>query len=214
MLQDYLRSEGCAAGDDGCYGFGDDRAAAIPSSVNRESSQKQPIALRRLSFPDWTSRVSIASPAEKAVTPLLEDKVRFGIYVHDLLAGIEHASDVEEVVECFAKENNLDDNEIDMLGGLARKVVAHPDTARFFADGCHVANEASFLDGGVLGRPDRVVFADGETWVVDFKTGTPMPQHTVQVRSYCGAVSRMGYPNVAGYLIYIHEGEVSVVECK
>lgn len=210
MIYDFLDSKertpshGVPVESNGTWraGFGNEDTMSVKTSSRR--SQPTAVKLQRLSFGDWTERVSIASPSEKAVTPLLEDKVRFGIYVHDLLAGITHAADVDAALSRFRMENNLDDNEMHAIEKLVRMVVSHPDTARFFADGYRVANEVSFFDGGTLGRPDRVVFADGETWVVDFKTGVPMPQHKAQVNAYCQAIKRMGYPSVSGYLVYLN----------
>ena len=49
-----------------------------------------------------------------------------------------------------------------------------------------------------------MVFADGETWVVDFKTGADEGgEHDRQVMRYCKAISEMGFPKVGGWLIYL-----------
>ena len=205
LLFDYLEQ---SLDEDGRVHFGD------PDWRKQEAGKagkkgKDVVALQSLSFADWTSKVSIASPSEKAVTPLLEDKVRFGIYAHDLLSGILHASDVDDALARFRAANDVE--EMDVLEALARRVVSDPATARFFADGTRVANEVSLLDGGEMGRPDRVVFADGQTWVVDFKTGSPVPQNVAQVRSYCRTIAAMGYPEVKGYLIYLHPDGLEVV---
>lgn len=199
MLYDYI---GGKLDDEGRTGFGD---AECCSTGKRKKAGKQVVGLQHISFGDWTSRVSIASPSEKAATSLLDDKLRFGIHAHDLLSGILHASDVDAAVERYKKDNYLTDEETAVLAELARLVVSHPDTARFFADGCRVANEMSFLDCGTLGRPDRVVFTDNETWVIDFKTGAPMSQHESQVRAYCQAIERMNFPSVSGHLVYLEK---------
>ena len=144
-------------------------------------------------------------------TPLLEDKVRFGIYAHELMSGISHAGDVDAAIEGFKERYSLADDELETLVRLARMAVGHPVASRFFAPGTRVANEVSLLADGNLGRPDRVVFAEGETFVVDFKTGTPVPQNVVQVRGYCKAIAAMGYPAVSGWLVYLHPEGVEVV---
>ncbi len=212
MIHDYLNQCGAQmekgpAGTER-YGFGDPN---FRSTNLKKKETKEVVSLQRISFPDWTSRVSIASPSEKAVTPLLQDNVRFGIYAHDLLAGILHAADIDNALAHFCKTNNLTSSEIATLENLARQVVSHPSTARFFDNNYRVANEVSFLSGGTLGRPDRVVFADSATWVIDFKTGSPLPQHIAQVRAYCRAVATMGHPAVEGYLIYIDSDNLELV---
>ena len=173
--------------------------------VERQCSEKtQGVSVRRLSYADWTERVMIASAAEKAMTPMLEESVRFGIHAHALLAGIEHASDVEIAVERYARQENLSDEERERYAALVRDVVSHPDTSRFFDPAYEVKNECDLTDGNTSGRPDRVVFAPGETWVVDFKTGADAPdEYDRQLRRYCQAVSAMGYPNISGWLVFL-----------
>ena len=173
---------------------------------------KPVVRLERISFPDWTERVRVASPAEKALTRLAEDKVRFGTYVHDLLSRVAAPGDVEAAVATFAAEMDLDQSEADRVSALAREVVEHPATARFFNSGGTVKNECELIAGGRLMRPDRLVLLPDETWVVDFKTGEPLPDHHRQVADYCKAVEDMGLPRVSGYLVYL-QPEVKVVDC-
>ncbi|MBR5093199.1 MAG: PD-(D/E)XK nuclease family protein, partial [Bacteroidales bacterium] len=161
-------------------------------------------ALEHLSFAEWTERVAVASPDERSLEPLAEDKVRFGTYAHDLLARVRHAGDVEEAVAQFARQTALTDDERERLTALAHGVVSHPDSERFFREEYDVKNECDLTDGLTLGRPDRVVFTPDETWVVDFKTGRDLGEvHDRQVRHYCQAVSEMGYPQVSGWLLYL-----------
>ena len=199
MLYDYL---GDRLGKDGRAGFGD---AECCKQGTKEQNAKQVVGLQRLSFANWTQKVSIASPAEKAATSLLDDNRRFGTYLHELMSGIEYAADVEAAVERFKRSHILSDTEEACFERLAKDVVSHPDMARFFAEGNIVANESTFVDGGRMERPDRVVFNDKATWIVDFKTGTPVPHNEEQVRSYCRAIAAMGYPDVSGYLAYIDQ---------
>ena len=67
------------------------------------------------------------------------------------------------------------------------------------------------LVAGTVERPDRVVFTPDETWVVDFKTGVPVPDNVAQVGHYCRSLSAMGCPNVSGWLLYLHHDGLDVV---
>lgn len=209
MLAEYLSDR--LDGQGRCH-FGDTtwRKPASPA-VGGGGGRKRVVTLERLSFAEWSSRVTVASPAEKSIVPLLEDKVRFGIYAHELMSTIHHAADVDDAVAAFVGRYHLSDEESSSLARLARMTVEHPDAQRFFAPDCRVANEMTLLDNGHIARPDRVVFGPGATWVVDFKTGVPVPQNVEQVRAYCRSLGAMGYPNVSGWLIYMHPDSVDVV---
>lgn len=180
--------------------------------IGGKEEHKDVVTLKRLSYDDWSDRVSIASPAEKAVTSLMEDRRRFGIYAHDLLATVLHADDVEEAIQRFADSRHLTDDEKAALGALARSVVGAEQTARFFDPRHEAKNECDLVAVGHRYRPDRVVFTPTETWVVDFKTGTPQPDHRSQVLNYCKALNNMGYPAVSGYLLYLTP-EITVEAC-
>ena len=182
-------------------------------NIGGHDSHKKTIPLRQLSYDDWSERVSIASPSEKAVTTLMEDRRRYGIYAHDLLATVRHADDVEEAVSRLAADQTLTDDERAELEALARRVVSDPLTARFFDTRYEAKNECDMVTGGRRCRPDRVVVTPTETWVVDFKTGTPTDDHKTQVLDYCAALRAMGYPQVSGYLIYLIP-DISVVSCQ
>ena len=181
-----------------------------PDFVHREEEKKEEkkdpeeAFVNRLSYIDWTDKVKIASQSEKALTPLMEERVRFGIHAHALMAGVEHAGDVDAAVERYAAQQTLDDEERKRLETLAHEVVSHPATARFFDPAYKVKNECDLTDGTDSGRPDRVVFAPDETWVVDFKTGGDQEkEYNAQLQHYCHALSAMGYPSVSGWLVFL-----------
>ncbi len=174
------------------------------SEVDGEGDGPVSVALQGLSFPTWKGRVKVASKSEKVLDARVEEKIRFGNLAHALLADLADADDVDAAVERLRAAETVDDDTLRSLAVIARKTVSHPDTARFFAKGLKVKNECELCDEKGLCRPDRVVFAEDETWVVDFKTGADEGgEHDEQVRRYCAAVGAMGFPAVGGWLVYL-----------
>ncbi len=195
LLADYL---------DGRTSFGN---PDFPRNTMREKRQAvENVSVRRLSYPEWTSLVRVASPAERAVTALLEEQLRFGIYAHELLADIRHAADLEAALRRFVRRQPADLPAADLghLADMTRDVVSNPLTAHFFHPGYQVKNEAALIYEGEELRPDRIVFTPDETWVVDFKTGKEhLPEHSRQVALYCRALQAMGYPRLSGWILYL-----------
>ena len=197
MLKEYL---------DGRTDFGDKDFRRVEKV--KDAEEKEPpkeVYVRRIDNGNWMERVNIASKSEKAMTPLLEERLRFGIHAHALLASILHADDnVAAHIEAFVKSEKVDDEERVKLEALVREVLSHPDTARFFDPAYRVKTERDLTDGIHAGRPDRVVFAPDETWVVDFKTGGDFEsEYNEQLQRYCRAISDMGYPKVSGWLLFL-----------
>lgn len=183
--------------------FGDPNSPPVKEEDEGESVED--VRIGRLSFPEWTSVVRVASPSERSITPLLEESVRFGIYAHELLADIRHADDVDPAIARFLKRQPTGISEADLqkLQAFARDVVSHPLTERFFRTEYQVKNECAIVDGDRECRPDRVVLTPDETWVIDFKTGKDLGTvHDSQVQLYCRTLAAMGYPRVSGWLLY------------
>ena len=190
--------------------YGDPDFVHVEEEKKRKKKEPESVFVGRLSYIDWTDKVKVASQSEKSLTPLMEERVRFGLHAHALMAEVEHADDVADAVARYAAQQSLDNEEQRRLETLAREVVTHPATARFFDPAYEVKNECDLTDGSTSGRPDRVVFASGETWVVDFKTGVDLgKEYDEQVRHYCHALAAMGYPAVSGWLVFL-QPEISV----
>ena len=170
------------------------------------------LAIEDVSFARWSGKVAVASPDERRLDPMQEEKVRFGTYAHALLSDIRHAGDARAALERFTRQTPLADGERERLEALVDSVMTHPESARFFNEGYEVKNECDLTDGAMLMRPDRVVFTPEETWVVDFKTGQDLGEvHDRQVRRYCEVVRDMGYSNVSGWLLYLPDVKVRQV---
>ena len=205
MIKDFLDSQHPDMGDP-------DMQRVEEEKQDDDEVPPVPVALQRLSFAETRGKVNVVSPAERALSPLQEASVRFGTLAHDLLSRVQHADDVDDALRKLAAEEKLSDEERQRLADLARAVVRSEATERFFRPGYRAITECDLIDAQGEGRPDRVVLADGETWVVDFKTGADMGSiHDEQVIRYCRAMVEMGYPGVSGWLIYL-QPEVRVRE--
>ena len=53
--------------------------------------------------------------------------------------------------------------------------------------------------------PDRLIFNDDKTIVVDYKTGVRENHHINQITNYANALSEIGYKNIEKVLIYTSE---------
>ena len=70
----------------------------------------------------------------------------------------------------------------------AKRVLSSSDL-RELLHGAEIEVEANYADSRGIFRPDLVVRKDGETWVVDYKSGkTPLADHKNQLRRYARAL--------------------------
>ncbi len=192
--------------DGAMYTFGLDHSK--PATGDSKQPGSAPIEIESISFPDYLSRIDYAHHANNRVT---NQKREFGTMVHDILATIDTASDIEPALKRYAKRNRLDCDSLPTMRKMLTEAVTGAESRRFFANGLKAKKEAPLLYNGKELRPDRIVFGADETSVIDFKTGAPHAEHQQQVREYCDAIRAMGYPSVSGHLLYISESGSTVV---
>ena len=66
-----------------------------------------------------------------------------------------------------------------------------------------ISNEQSIIIGpNETKRPDKIIFKENETIVLDFKTGASTRKNEKQVAMYKKVLSEMNFPNVKGFLFY------------
>ena len=148
---------------------------------------------------------------------------KVGNIVHEILSKIGTLDEVEQVKNDFFAEAKLDKELEQQVSDLLHSVLETKEVRPFFDPQYEYKTECEILLGKDfvrpecfekqdVVRPDRIVFAGDETWVVDFKTGNPKPEHKDQVNGYKAVLEEMGCDNVKGFLLYISNNGCSVEE--
>jgi hypothetical protein len=70
-------------------------------------------------------------------------------------------------------------------------------------------NEAGILlPSGVTRRPDRVIFKNGKTTIIDFKFGEESPHYAEQVDQYSNLLTAMGYEDIDAFIWYVDKNKI------
>ena len=158
-------------------------------------------------FPSWENRVCIASQSDALLSTVDVDSRRYGIVVHELLSRIMTLDDAVPVVSAYCHEHNLPSGDEEAMLSRIVAAINKEENRQFFAPGLRVKCEAAMVVQGKVRRPDRIVFGDGITWVIDFKTGSYSDsrheKYRLQVSEYAAALTAMGHPNVTPVIIYV-----------
>ena len=148
-----------------------------------------------------------------------------GTILHNVLARINSADEVDKVLNEFVQEGRLSDIDPDMnrekMAKLIRSRVEnntkYPEINRWFSKDVEVFNECTIVamdeETGVIKefRPDRVVKDADAITVIDYKFGRHKEQYSAQVGRYVNFLREMGYKNVKGYLWYVYTNEIKEV---
>lgn len=136
-----------------------------------------------------------------------------GALMHDILSRIRTKEDIPAAVENHRISGLIDKPEAQILTEELNILLNKPEVYDWYHDPVRVLNEVEILSGtGGNRRPDRVMLADGNAIVVDYKFGEQTdPKYHRQVRNYMQLIRRMGYTEVKGYLWYVTLDKVEEV---
>ena len=153
---------------------------------------------------DWRKVVSIKKNSEKSWDIESNDTRRdWGKLLHLALSKILHKENISEVCNslywrgyCSLQDKENLEKEISVL-------LSKPEIQMFFDSSWKVKNEREILmNDGSTYIPDRLLFSEDKTVVVDYKTGNPDSSHILQIEKYASVLKQIGYDNIDKYLIY------------
>ena len=148
-----------------------------------------------------------------------EKYLRQGRLLHRIFSEINTAEDVSPLMRRMEMEGLFDSSlSSSNVIRIVERALNHPQGGEWFSGKWRLFNEQAIIfrhqGETILRRPDRVMLSlDGENMVVvDFKFGTPHPEHISQVSEYMQLLHQMGYPQVEGYLWYVYNGKIDKVD--
>ncbi|MBP5645760.1 MAG: UvrD-helicase domain-containing protein [Bacteroidales bacterium] len=188
--------------------LGEERAAAGSNSQFSILNSQLPSIV----FPSWHHRIAIARQADDLFAPADDSARLHGNRLHDLLSRLSHSGMAAEVIDSYLAAHPCEPDEAETLRQTLTTLLADPAAARFFDPAYATHRETELMADGEVRRPDRIVETPEALWVVDFKTGTPRPEHRDQVERYCQVLSRMDGRPVQGFLLYASPAACQVLK--
>jgi ATP-dependent exoDNAse (exonuclease V) beta subunit len=136
-----------------------------------------------------------------------QNAIEYGNTIHEILSFIKTKEDVDLAITKAIENGLIVTTQKAEVTKTISEIVTHPELVNFFADEVQVLNEKTIRQkGGNLVKPDRMVLnRSNEIYLLDYKTGSHLPKHQVQIENYQKAIEEMGYKVVKKALIYIGE---------
>ncbi|WP_346984011.1 3'-5' exonuclease [Chryseobacterium sp. POE27] len=150
-----------------------------------------------------TTSIKIATPSKNY--QVRNEKVRLGVFVHELLSQINTAKDISKVVECYILEGQITIEESQTIQLELEKILE--THAEFFDEGWEVINEKDIMitENGEsrVYRPDRILKSAEGYMIVDFKTGEESVKNERQIENYKNILESLGKKVLKTQLIYL-----------
>lgn len=152
-----------------------------------------------------TSSIKIATPSKNY--QVRNEKVRIGLFVHELLSKINIEKDIDKVLETYVLEGQITLEEKENIKDDLKKIIHQ--YSEFFDEKWKVINEKDIMisERGIsrIYRPDRILKGDEGYIIVDFKTGMETEKNDKQIETYKSVLENLGMKVIKTQLIYIPE---------
>ena len=132
------------------------------------------------------------------------EKINYGKLMHEVFEGIDTATDINPAVRKLVLEGKITEEESSPLEQRMNSLISSPAVKEWFSHENKVLKEAGILlPSGTQRRPDRIIFRDGKTIIVDFKFGEPNNHYLRQLGYYRKLLSEMGYKDIEAFIWYV-----------
>ncbi len=179
--------------------------------MNDKGKQISSLTLGSYQSTQWRDKLVIKQNSRGYFEPEHDaiGKVKYGIHLHTILSRIKYADQLQTTIQQVIFEGLMTEEEKPAIVKLVEELLANPLIASWFVREWDVRTEVPILlPGGSDNRIDRLMLADGKAVIVDFKTGEPKTEDQRQVAEYMDTLTKMDFPYVDGYLLYIKTGDV------
>ncbi|CAI8936974.1 UvrD-helicase domain-containing protein [Chryseobacterium sp. IT-36CA2] len=150
-----------------------------------------------------STSIKIATPSKNY--QVRNEKVRIGLFVHELLSKINTEKDISKVLEGYALEGQITLEEKNEIQITLQEIVR--TYAEFFDEKWEVINEKDIMisENGEshIFRPDRILKGDEGYMIVDFKTGEQKTKDEAQIEGYKNILERLGKNVLKTQIIYL-----------
>jgi ATP-dependent exoDNAse (exonuclease V) beta subunit len=203
LIRDYLVSQNLWNETQSVYTFGSPLAKTTIAIPEEKSTEE----VKPYMPCDWHQVIRISGNRPPVWDENRTDYNRYwGSLLHNILAEIKVAHDLNRAIERFRSMINLPESDLNQAREVLHKFLNSDDIQPFFVPEAKIFCEKDIMlsDGRII-RPDRVVIYPDQVAILDYKTGKEETTHEEQIRMYAHALEQMGYKNIHLYLLYLGE---------
>ncbi len=153
-------------------------------------------------YPD---AIKIATPTKNYQNRV--EKVRMGIFTHEVLSRINTAKDVEKVLESYLLEGTITNEEKSQIHDRIFNIINNDNYSKYFEENQVVINEKDIMisENGTssIYRPDRLIETKDGIIIIDFKTGDELEKHQLQLDEYQTVLEKLGKKVIESQIVYV-----------
>ena len=184
------------------YPFGD----AIKVSEEKTDELLKPILIKSVEKPIDQSVIKIAKREAIMWDTKQQHAIEKGNLIHQLLAEIITAEDIDFVVKNAVSKGLLSSEQETEITEKITEIVHHAELQPFFTKEHIIYNERTILHKSFQNiKPDRVALNGNKAYIIDYKTGEEQAKYIKQINDYALAIEEMGFEVAKKTLLYIQD---------
>ena len=181
-------------------------AEYLKKTGEKKSTQFTTKAIHLTSEKDkYPNAIKIATPTKNYQNRV--EKVRMGIFTHEILARINTAKDVEKVLESYLLEGTITNDEKLQISDRIFNIINNETYSKYFQENQVVINEKDIMisENGTssIYRPDRLIETEDGIIIIDFKTGDELEKHQLQLDEYQSVLEKLGKKVIESQIVYV-----------
>ena len=191
------------------YSFGNIERVSEKPEIKNDTIQ-----FNQLMSTSWQSHnIAIVANSSLLWDSERGESIKYGNLIHELMAQIKTADDIDEAIEKYLNLGNIIASEKELITNLIYQIVTHPRLENYYQQNNKVYNEREiFTEFGEIIIPDRFVIDEqNNATIIDYKTGKPEKKYHYQLNNYADVVTQLGYKVDKKILVYI-ENAIAVEE--
>lgn len=153
----------------------------------------------------YPNAIKIATPTKNYQNRV--EKVRMGIFTHEILARINTAKDVEKVLESYLLEGTITNDEKLQISDRIFNIINNENYSKYFQENQVIINEKDIMisENGTssIYRPDRLIETEDGIIIIDFKTGDELEKHQLQLDEYQSVLEKLGKKVIESQIVYV-----------
>ncbi|MBQ3656863.1 MAG: UvrD-helicase domain-containing protein [Bacteroidales bacterium] len=213
-------------GEDSLSDYFDEETGIFLSDKNHVLEEGRKVNDRGKSFDlsvfknsPWENKLAVTSHSSDFFiknSTFLQERINYGLFMHDVMARIEFYEEYPEVLRQMTFQGRITENQAKDLSLKLNEVFSIEQVKHWFSKSWKevLTEKALLTTEGDIKIPDRVLISDKETVVIDFKFGGEHEEYKAQISEYASLLKKMNYPNIKAYLFYVEDKKIEEIKLE
>ncbi len=173
------------------------------SATKADIFHPEPFTIAEFPIHAWQSKLGIKTNKEYS-----SSFIEYGKILHKILSFIITENDLELALNKAKNIFILDEQILLKVKTSIENIFQAVKKHEWFTGKFAVRNESDIFSDKNLFRPDRLMFNDEETIILDYKTGAEDKSYDRQISDYKNILKEAGFKNVKALLLYTAECKI------